>query len=98
MWTDNSYGDYAPRLRRPIEDGSSSFLDSGGGDGSAASPIMAGGDAGGSLYLGPPKKNKFQSFLGGMQGGHGLMGGLAGMSGQGGAIGGIGKLASRFMI
>lgn len=93
MWTDNSY---RPSLRRPGgygDEEQQSFL----GDGSEGSPISVGGDP--SLYIGGPmqKRNKFQSFLGGMQGGGGLMGGLAGMAGRGGVAGGIGSVA-KFLL
>lgn len=96
MWTDSNYGYGRPSLRKPGGYGDEeqpSFL----GDGSEASPISVGGDP--SLYVGGPvqKRNKFQSFLGGMGGGRGLMGGLASLSGQGGAAGGIGSFA-KFLL
>lgn len=64
------------------------------GDGSAGSPITVGGDP--SLHLSQMSqpRNKWQSFLGGMQGGRGVAGGLstlAGGGGFGGAIGGMAK-------
>lgn len=68
-----------------------------GGDGSAGSPIVVGGDP--SLQLGgmQQRRNKWQSFLGGAQNGGGIMGGLSKLAGQGGAAGTIGNIA-KFLI
>lgn len=68
--------------------------------GNASNPMVVGGDP--SLQLsGMRKKNKFQSFLGGMQGGQGQPGGIAGglsqFAGQGGAMGAIGNVAKFFL-
>lgn len=104
------YGGYGPIKRRgpfqgpgdapppTLGEAPPSFLDSGaGGDGSADSPIVVGGDPSLQLSGIQPRRNKFQSFLGGLQGGHGLMGGLAGLSGQGGMAGRIGG-AAKFLL
>lgn len=72
--------------------GDSSMLDYG----SAQNPIMVGGDPSLSMST-MRKKNKWQSFLGGAQGGGGIGGGLATMAGSGGVGGAIGNIA-KFMI
>lgn len=71
------------------------------GSGSSSDPIVVGGDS--ALQLGSMrKKNKWQSFLGGMQGpqgqgGGGIAGGLKGLAGSGGVGGAIGNVA-KFLL
>lgn len=73
-----------------------------GGDGSAASPIMVGGDPSLQLTNMPQRKKKWQSFLGGMQPnqqgqGGGMLGGLSTLAGTGGFAGGVGNVA-KFLL
>jgi hypothetical protein len=73
-------------------DNDSSMLDYGG----AQNPVVVGGDP--SLHLSSmKKKNKWQSFLGGMQGSGGIGGGLSSMAGSGGVSGAVGNIA-KFLI
>jgi len=76
------------------ENGDSSMLDYGDDYGSAQNPVRVGGDPSLSTQ---PRKKKWQSFLGGMQGGGGVMGGLSTLAGSGGAGGAIGNVA-KFLI
>lgn len=69
--------------------------------GNASNPIMVGGDSSLQLSGASKKKNKWQSFLGGMQPqggqGGGVLGGLSSLAGSGGLAGGIGNIA-KFLL
>lgn len=67
------------------------------GSGSSSDPIVVGGDSSLQLTGMQPKKKKWQSFLGGAEGGGGVAGGLKSLAGSGGVGGAIGNVA-KFLL